>query len=277
VTPRRDDGHHDDRCDEPDDDSRKVVITGITGTLGAALGRACRARGHEVVGASRRPFDKPELCDVAVANEQRTAADARALLAHDPDWLLLCAGQIESEVGEGGMPLAEQAEAIYRVNAVFPSLLAIEAARATRRRPLDVVAVGSIADGSPSCFGPVYHASKIALHHFWTGTAPIAAAAKPPVRLRLYRPGAIRGPLAWAPVLRLNERGRRIRARRCEGAPEAGRVADAVLRFVEGDRAVGTWDEPLSFRALKLLFAMAPDLYARLQHVAWRKGSRFAG
>jgi hypothetical protein len=38
---------------------------------------------------------------------------------------------------------------------------------------------------------------------------------------------------------------------------------------------VGTFDEPLSFRALRLLFALAPNLYARLQHLAWRRASRF--
>jgi len=255
----------------------RVVVTGVTGTLGAALARTFRARGCEVVGVSRRVFEKEELCDRAVRNDQRTVEDARALLALDPDRLLLCAGQIESEVDGDGMPLAETTESIYRVNAVFPSLVAIEAVRATRWRPLDVVAIGSIADGSPSCFGPVYHASKIALHHFFTGTAPIAARAEPLVRLRLYRPGAIRGPLAWAPVLRLNERGRRIRAKRCESAPEADQVAADVLRFIASDRVVGTGDEPLSFRALKLLFALAPNAYARLQHLAWRQGSRFVG
>jgi len=254
---------------------KTVVITGITGTLGAALGRACRARGDAVVGVSRRPFEKDELCDRAVRNGQRTAEDARALLAHDPDLVLLCAGQIEGEVDETGMPLAEQVESLHAINALFPSFVAVEAARRPRARPLDVVAIGSIADGSPSCFGPAYHASKVALHHFYTATAPIAATASPGLRLRLYRPGAIRGPLAWAPTLRLNERGRKIRARRCEGAPDADAVAAGVLRFAAGDRAVGTWYEPLSFRALKLLFALAPNAYAGLQHLAWRKGSRF--
>ena len=31
----------------------------------------------------------------------------------------------------------------------------LEAAKLKRDRPLDIVAIGSIADGSPSCFGPV--------------------------------------------------------------------------------------------------------------------------
>jgi short-subunit dehydrogenase len=173
------------------------------------------------------------------------------------------------------MPLAEVTRSIYEINAVFPSLVGSLACEAPRERPLDVVFVGSIADGSPSCFGPVYHASKIALHYFVTGVGPIAEQSRPGVRLRLFRPGVIRGPLSWAPVLRLNQRGRRIRARRCEAAPSAEVVAEQVVRFVESGRWVGSPDEPLSFRALRLLFALAPDLTFRLQRAAWRRASRF--
>jgi NADP-dependent 3-hydroxy acid dehydrogenase YdfG len=118
------------------------------------------------------------------------------------------------------MPLPETTLEIVSINQLFPSLVAIEAARRSRSRPLDVVAIGSIADGSSSCFGPVYHARKIALHHFYTGVAPIARAHDPMLRLRIYRPGAIAGKLACAPVLRLNERGKKIRARRVERAPD---------------------------------------------------------
>jgi len=57
----------------------RVVVTGVTGTLGAALARTFRARGCEVVGVSRRVFEKEELCDRAVRNDQRTVEDARAL------------------------------------------------------------------------------------------------------------------------------------------------------------------------------------------------------
>lgn len=113
--------------------------------------------------------------------------------------VILCAGQIESEIGEMGLPLAEQTESIHRINAVFPSLVAIAAAETPHEKPLDVMAIGSIADGSPSSFGPVYHASKIALHYFYTGVGPIAHHANPRLRLRLHRPGAIQGPLSSAP------------------------------------------------------------------------------
>ncbi|MHA7836133.1 MAG: SDR family NAD(P)-dependent oxidoreductase [bacterium] len=258
----------------------RVVITGITGTLGESLGRHYREAGSEVIGVSRRPGEADEAgeaCTRRVANAQRDAADARALLDLDPDLLFLVAGQIEEELGEGGMPLAQTTIDVVSINQLFPSLVAIEAAARPRARRLDVIAVGSIADGAPSCFGPVYHASKIGLHHFYTGVAPIAFEHNPKVRLRLYRPGAIQGPLAWAPVRRLNDRGRRIRARRVEGAPEGARVAEHLARFAESDRWVGTWDEPISFQLLKLLFGLAPNLYARLQQAGWRRGSRFAG
>jgi len=253
----------------------RVVITGITGTLGASLGRHYREAGSEVLGVGRRTGSPGEACTRRVVNPQRSLADARALLDLEPDLLFLVAGQIEEELGEGGMPLAQTTIDIVAINQIFPSLVAIEATHRPRRRRLDVVAIGSIADGAPSCFGPVYHASKVGLHHFYTGVAPIALAHNPKVRLRLYRPGAIQGPLAWAPVRRLNERGRRIRARRVENAPDGARVAAHVARFVESDRWVGTWDEPISFQLLKLLFGLAPNLYARLQQLGWRRGSRF--
>lgn len=252
-----------------------VVITGISGTLGESLGRHYREAGAEVIGVGRRPDPPGEACTRRVVNAQRSVEDAQALLDLDPDLLFLVAGQIEEELGEAGMPLPGATIDILTINQIFPSLVAIEATRRSHLRRLDVIAIGSIADGAPSCFGPVYHASKIGLHHFYTGVAPIAFAQDPKVRLRLYRPGAVKGPLAWAPVRRLNDRGRRIRARRVESAPEAERVAVHIARFVKSDRWVGTWDEPISFQLLKLLFGLAPNVYARVQHFAWRRGSRF--
>jgi NAD(P)-dependent dehydrogenase (short-subunit alcohol dehydrogenase family) len=255
---------------------KTVVITGVTGALGGALAEAYADRGWEVVGVSRQRDAKHDACTRMRCNAQETLADAQALLQDEPDVLILCAGQIESEVGERGLPLPETTSAIYAINAVFPSLVAVAAGEERRGRALDVVAVGSIADGSPSSFGPVYHASKIALHHFYAGVAPIARSANPLVRLRLYRPGVIRGPLSWAPALRLNERGRKVRARRCEGAPPAADVAERMIRWIESGAGVGSYDEPISFRALKLLFALSPGLYWKLQQVGWRKGSKFA-
>lgn len=253
-----------------------ALITGISGTLGSALGTLYRARSYQVVGVTRRAALGTRACTKVLSNAQRTYEDASALLAEDPDLVLLNAGQIETEVGPHGLPQAESLQTIYTVNALFPALFALAAAERTRTRPLDVVAIGSIADGCPSCFGPVYHASKIALHYFYTGVAPIVQRANPQVRLRLYRPGAIRGPLAWAPVVRLNERAIRVRARRCERAPRAEVVAQHLARFLETDRFVGTYDEPLSFRLLKLLFALSPEAHYRLQRLGWDKAGRFS-
>ncbi len=254
--------------------SKTAMITGVTGGLGGALAELYAERGWRVIGVSRSADAKHDACERLVASEQRSMEDARKLLAEEPDLVILNAGRIEEEVGEAGMPLAEATREIYEINALFPSYFAI-AAGESRRRPLDVVAIGSIADGSPSSFGPVYHASKIALHYFYTGVGPIANHADPGLRLRLYRPGVIKGRLSWAPVLRLNERGRKVRARRCEGAPEPRAVATRIADWIEGDGWVGSYDEPLSFRALRVLFALAPNLTYRLQRLGWRKGSRF--
>lgn len=253
----------------------KVLITGATGTLGEALGRACLARGDEVLGVARKASAAAGCCTRPIANSQRTSEDAKALLDLDPDRIILCAGQIEDEVGRGGLPLATATESIHVVNSLFPSLLAIAAAEREWDHPVDVIAVGSIADGSPSAFGPVYHASKSALHHFVTGSGPIIQAANPRVRLRLYRPGVIKGPLSWAPTVRLNEQGRKVRARRCQGAPDASVVADRLLRFADGEKWVGSDPEPISFRLLKLFWGLAPNAYYRLQVATWRRVSRF--
>ena len=50
----------------------KVVITGITGTLGEALGRACIARGDEVVGVGRKATAAPSTCSISIANAQHS-------------------------------------------------------------------------------------------------------------------------------------------------------------------------------------------------------------
>ncbi len=174
-----------------------------------------------------------------------------------------------------GVPLTSVTESITRVNYTFPAVLSLEAAQLERNRPLDIIAIGSIADGSPSCFGPVYHASKIALHYFISGVGPIVHNANRNIRLRLYRPGAIKGPLSWAPVNRLNEKGYKIRAKRCDAAPEGHVVARTIARWIDGNEWVGTYEEPFSFKIFKWLFALAPNLFYKLQLLGWRKGSKF--
>jgi NAD(P)-dependent dehydrogenase (short-subunit alcohol dehydrogenase family) len=254
---------------------KTVVITGISGTLGSALGRAYLERGSRVVGVTRQEGLVGSHCSELLTSPQRDAEAARALLRRRPDLLILNAGQIEKKVGLGGLPLVESFESLNRINYVFPSLVALIATEEVRDHDLQIVAIGSIADGSPSPFGPVYHSSKIALHYFFSSVAPIVAHANPRVRLRLFRPGVIKGPLSWAPVNRLNERGRRIRAKRCEGAPEADVVAARIIRWIERGGGIGTNDEPPSFKLLKYAFALSPGLYCRLQAWAWRRGSRF--
>jgi NAD(P)-dependent dehydrogenase (short-subunit alcohol dehydrogenase family) len=253
---------------------RRVVVTGVTGTLGSALARLHAERGDEVIGVSRQSDAKHEWCTRVVTNAQRDAADARALLALAPDLVVLCAGAIETQVGPDALPLPDATVSLFEVNAIFPALVATLAAAEPRAAagPLEIVAIGSIADAMPSAFGPVYHASKSALHFLVQGLAPIARDADARVRLRLYRPGVIRGPLAEAPMLRLNDRGRRLRARRCARAPDASLVAARIARWIDGDATIGSCPSPLSFRALGLLFALAPGLYARLQDVGWRRG-----
>jgi len=254
---------------------KTVVITGISGVLGSALGKHYMQQGWRVVGVSRQSQLEGDFFSELCTNQQKTEADARKLLAYDPDLVIVNAGQIETEVGAEGVPLVNQFEAITSVNYRFPALVGLVASEMKLNKRLDVVAIGSIADGSPSCFGPVYHASKIALHYFYSGVGPIVHHANRNVRMRLYRPGAIKGPLAWAPVNRLNEKGYKIRAKRVEGAPEGPEVAETIANWIKTDEWVGTFEEPFSFKIFKWLFALAPNAFYKLQLLGWRKGSKY--
>lgn len=256
---------------------RTVVITGITGTLGEALGRQYLRSGWSVVGVSRKKKLDESTPSVLHSSGQATPADANALLDLDPHRIFLNAGQIETEIGPNGEPLTEMALSISQVNYLFPMTVALEAAKRQWDHPLDIVVVGSIADGSPSCFGPIYHASKIAAHYFVSGVGPILYSANSRIRLRLYRPGVIKGPLSWAPVNRLNDSGYKIRAKRCESAPPADEVAARIVRWADGGKWVGSDHEPFSFLIFKYLFALFPNFFYRLQLLGWRKGSKFTG
>lgn len=257
---------------------KTVIITGISGTLGQAFGRAYLRKGWRVIGVSRKEVaGKGEVFTELHVSPQQTIEDIAPILSYDPDLIILNAGQIETEIGEGGVPLTEVAESMNRVNYTWPAAVALEAAKLKRDRLLDLIAIGSIADGSPSPFGPVYHAGKIALHYFWLGVGPtVYYGSNGMIRMRLYRPGAIKGPLAWAPVNRLNSKGYKIRKKRVDGAPEAERVAGDIIHWIEkGTGWVGTWDEPLSFRFFKHLHAFFPNFYYKVQMLGWRKGSKF--
>ncbi|AOX01524.1 hypothetical protein BJP34_20600 [Moorena producens PAL-8-15-08-1] len=256
---------------------KTVVITGISGTLGSALGQEYINRGWQVVGVTRQENLEGNFFNTLCVSQQQTLEDAQKLLEYDPDVIILNAGQIETEVGDGGVPLVEIVESMNRVNYSWPALVALEAAKLKRERPLDVVAIGSIADGSPSCFGPVYHSGKIALHYYWSGVGPIVYhASNHQIRMRLYRPGVISGPLAWAPVNRLNEKGYKIRANRVNSAPPAEKVANTIASWIEKNKEwVGTYDEPFSFKIFKYLFALFPNLFYKLQLFGWPRGSKF--
>ncbi|MGK7922128.1 MAG: NAD-dependent epimerase/dehydratase family protein [Trichodesmium sp.] len=256
---------------------KTVVITGISGTLGSAMGKLYKSRGWRVVGVTRQPNLEGDFFDELCVSPQQTIEDARKLFEYDPDVVILNAGQIETEVGEGGIPVVELVESMNRVNYSWPAVVATEVAKLSRSRRLDVIAIGSIADGSPSCFGPVYHSGKIALHYFWSGVGPIVYhSSQNMIRLRLYRPGAISGDFAWAPVNRLNDKAYKIRANRVNSAPSGDKVAEKIVNWIENSKEwVGTYDEPLGFKIFKYLFALFPNFFYRLQLYGWPKGSKF--
>ena len=254
--------------------AKKVIITGITGTLGSALGELYLKRGWEVYGVTRQSISGHPACNQVIANPQTSIDDALALLKIEPDLVYLNAGAIEKEIGPMGEPLSEVTQSITTINYTFPAVFALEAAKLAKK-PMDIIAIGSIADGSPSAFGPVYHASKVALHFFVQGTGPILGYSNPNIKLRLYRPGAIHGPLSWAPVNRLNEKGYKVRAKRCDSAPPAEKVALHIEKFQQSSKWIANYDEPISFKLLKFFYALAPNHYCRMQHFVWRRASKF--
>ena len=109
--------------------AKKVIVTGITGTLGSALGCLYLQRGWEVYGVTRQPLDQLEACTHVVTNAQTRIADAVALLDIDPDLVYLNAGAIEKEIGKMGEPLSELTESITTINYTFPAVFALEAAK----------------------------------------------------------------------------------------------------------------------------------------------------
>ncbi len=256
---------------------KTILITGISGTLGSALGKEYVSKGWRVIGVSRNDDLHGDFFTELHISAQQSIEDARQLLAYNPDLIILNAGQIETEIGEQGQPLTEMVESMNRVNYTWPAILATEASHRKWEKPVEIIAIGSIADGAPSPFGPVYHAGKIAVHYFWLGVGPIAYyASEGKVKMRLYRPGAIKGPLAWAPINRLNNKGYKIRKKRVDGAPEADRVAKDIIKWIEkGKGWVGTWDEPFTFRIFKHLHSFFPNLSYKAQMLGWRKGSKF--
>ena len=256
---------------------RRVVITGVSGALGQAIAQLYARRGWHVVGVSRDDSVAISGCHRVVHSLQRTAEDAAALIALEADLTILCAGQTDVGFHPGGVPDAAETESIYRINALFPALVAIAAATATRARALDVVAIGTVADGAPSAFAPAYHASKVALRYFYAALAPIARGVSPALRLRVYRPGVIAGPMSEAALPRLSPRGARIRRARCARAPSPEVVAAALAAFVDSRRLVGTFAEPLTLRTARWLWSHLPAVHARLHALAWRSGSRFGG
>ena len=259
---------------------RKVVITGITGVLGQALGKRFHQEGAFVIGVSRsNQFEAPWLSQLLTL-DQNSLADVGPILDVDPDVIILNAGQIEKEIGDHGEPLPQHADSINRINYQWPCDVAMGAMNRSWTHPLDVIAIGSIADCCPSSFGPVYHSSKIALHYFWTGAGPIFhAGSQQQIRLRLYRPGAIKSDLAWAPVNRLIEggKGHQMRKKRVAAPPSGEQVADHFHKwFLKPNAWVGGWGEPISFKALRLIFGCFPNLFYKMQCWAWKKQSRFS-
>ncbi|MCA9616610.1 MAG: SDR family oxidoreductase, partial [Myxococcales bacterium] len=160
----------------------RVVVTGASRGIGAAVAEALRARGHEVVGVSRR--GGPDVLAADVATSEGRAAIVAA--AGPLDALVQAAGLVRYE-GVGAIE-ETSVDAQVGTNFVGPMLLAQALAPTLRARRGAVVNVASTLASRPAPLTAVYAATKAATIA-WTRV--FAAELAPEVRVNAVAPGVI--------------------------------------------------------------------------------------
>ncbi|TRO95894.1 SDR family oxidoreductase [Glycocaulis profundi] len=207
--------------------ARTVVITGIGGGIGTALGRAFRAAGDRVVGAGREAPGEG-VCDAFVETDLRQLARSDAALEDFAVQTRRAAGAAPVAVlvnnaatqrlgGAGDLSFSDWAETL-EVNLTAPFRLVQAFLPELRAARGCVVNIGSVHAQATKPGFAAYATSKAALHGL---TRALAVDLGPEVRCVCLAPAAIA-----TDMLKAGFEGREADLRELEGVHPAGRIGE---------------------------------------------------
>jgi short-subunit dehydrogenase len=240
-------------------DGKTVLLTGATGGLGRAIGRALADRGATLVLSSRKADALNELA-ASLPGEHRVAPadlgqdDAAERLAAD-------AGLVDGLVANAGLPgtgrvesfSPEELKRALRVNLEAPMMLARELAPSmSERGDGHLVFVSSLSGKAPSPRSAVYAASKFGLRGF--ALCLRADLSRSGVGVSIVAPGFIREAGMFA------DSGAKPPAGMGTSSPRE--VGAAVVKAIEGNK-VEVAVAPLRTRALAHLGLASPRVAMR--------------
>jgi short-subunit dehydrogenase len=242
-------------------EGRRVLLTGASGGIGAAIARALSARGAELVLSARRTDALESLRD-----ELGESASVRPCDLADPAAVAALATEAESVdvlVANAGLPASgrvddftpEQIDRALDVNLRAPMQLARALVPGmVERGSGQLVFISSLAGKVASAGSAIYSATKFGLRGFAAGLREDLHGSG--VGVTAVFPGFVSDAGLFA------EAGVELPAWVSTVKPE--RVADAVVRGIEGNR--GEIDvAPLSLKVGSRISALAPGAAAAVQ------------
>ena len=243
----------------------RTLVTGATGGLGAAIARACAARGAEVVVTARRegPLDAlaEEIGAEPVVADLANRDDIAHLVDEVRDVDVLVSNAALPGGGEIETFSVEEIDRVLEVNLRVPVVLSRHFTPAmVRRRGGHVVFVSSLAAVFPTPGLAVYNATKSALASF--GLSLRGELAPHGVGVSIVYPGPIRDAGMWADTGLAPPMGMPTRSPADVGA--------SVVRAIESNRAE-VMVAPLALRVGAVFGRSAPATMAKF---ASRLGAR---
>jgi uncharacterized protein len=239
-------------------DGARTLVTGATGGLGAAIARACAARGAQLTITGRR--EEPLSALAAELGAKSVVAD---LANHDDvDRLVAAIGELDVLVSNAGLPAGgkvetfaiEQIDRALDVNLRGPIVLSRLFTPAMVERGYGhVVFVSSAAAAFPTPGLAIYNATKSALASY--GLSLRGELAPHGVGVSVVYPGPIRDAGMWAETSLPPPKGMPTRSPADVGA--------AVVRAVEANRAE-VMVAPVALRAAAVFGRAAPASVVKL-------------